>query len=345
MQYTVTSSERTRPAGSSFETKALLYLASFHPNSNEIEFFVIDFFNDVTGTTRLDDKAWDLQSKSTDRQSPNAIGHNLVTLYKNYLSDFEFNQYILFIKGISQRVRIDNQLNSFDVSNIVPAALEKIIDGLIEECKTKVYIDNSKVSRQSVELFLEKVLFVIDDKDEIDYIRPLINVNPDIMPDEYKLKKIFDEICAAQSNKKDRKSVEGAVLNNFSEHRKYQRHIGVDQIRRLVLHRILDYDFSSSSSVPNSFTPYLDTLDKYDRKDLTDECHGRIARTLFDNSNAKNFWILLESICLVIIKNPNFSIDQIYDSIDKSIIKNNPHLDPISTKYFVSIVKDGLRVY
>lgn len=345
MPYTVTSSERTRSQGSTFETKALLYLANFHPKSNIIEFFVIDFFNDVTGTTRLDDGAWDLQSKAVDNQSPHKLGRNLVTLYKNYLSDFSFDQYILFVKGVSSTVRIDSQLNSFDISNIPPDKLEKMVDGLIKECKTKEYIDDSKVSRESIESFMKKVLFVIDDKEDIEYIRSLINVDKGKIFDEYKLKEIFDEICSAQSSKKDRRSIEGTVLNDFSQYRLYQRHIPLEKIRMLILHRILDYDFSSSSSVPSSFTYYLNNLDRYQRKDLIDDCHGRVARTLFDNSNANNFWNLFKDLCLIIIDDPNMDVDQIYDSIDKGIINSNPHLDVISAKFFISIVKDGLHVY
>ena len=41
---------------------------------------------------------------------------------------------------------------------------------------TKEYIDDSKVSRESIESFMKKVLFVIDDKEDIEYIRDALTV-------------------------------------------------------------------------------------------------------------------------------------------------------------------------
>lgn len=49
MAYTVKSSERLRPSAADTETKALLYLMNFRDDSDEIFFFVVDFFNDLTG--------------------------------------------------------------------------------------------------------------------------------------------------------------------------------------------------------------------------------------------------------------------------------------------------------
>jgi len=43
MPYTVKSSEQHRKAASDTETKALLYLMNFHPDQNEIHYFVVDF--------------------------------------------------------------------------------------------------------------------------------------------------------------------------------------------------------------------------------------------------------------------------------------------------------------
>ena len=66
--YKISSSEQTRHNASTFETKALLYLAGFHPDSEKMEFFIVDFYNDLTGTDRLSEEVWDLQSKSTPNQ-------------------------------------------------------------------------------------------------------------------------------------------------------------------------------------------------------------------------------------------------------------------------------------
>ena len=103
MSYTVKSTEQTRKSGSDCETKALLYLMNFREDSDEIHYFVVDFFNDLTGMDRFADNLWDVQSKAAKNNTPAVIGRELVTLYKNYLSDFEFKHYIVklsFIKII-----------------------------------------------------------------------------------------------------------------------------------------------------------------------------------------------------------------------------------------------------
>ena len=81
MAYMVKSSERLRPSAADTETKALLYLMNFRDDSDEIYFFVVDFFNDLTGMSRISDKLWDLQSKGDKQSSPYAIVTELVTLY------------------------------------------------------------------------------------------------------------------------------------------------------------------------------------------------------------------------------------------------------------------------
>ena len=58
-----------------------------------------------------------------------------MTLFKNFVCDFEFADYILFVGGVSNTVRINNNLNSFGIENITPSAIQKIKDGLIEEAK------------------------------------------------------------------------------------------------------------------------------------------------------------------------------------------------------------------
>ena len=97
MPYTVQSSEKLRKSGAEGETKALLYLMNFRSDSNEIHYFVVDFFNDLTGMDRYAEKLWDVQSKAAKNNSPNAIGKELVTLFKNFVSDLEFAFYILLI--------------------------------------------------------------------------------------------------------------------------------------------------------------------------------------------------------------------------------------------------------
>ena len=155
MPYTVASSEKTRKSGSEGETKALLYLMNLRSDSNEIYYFVVDFFNDLTGMDQFAEKLWDIQSKAKKNNSPNEIGKELVTLYKNYISDFDFSYYILFFGGMSDIHLEDSSLDTFRIDNIKESARSIIINSLINEAKKKEYIDNSKITNDKIEAFLK----------------------------------------------------------------------------------------------------------------------------------------------------------------------------------------------
>ena len=202
MAYTVKSSERLRPSAADTETKALLYLMNFRDDSDEIFFFVVDFFNDLTGMNKMGDKLWDLQSKGDKQPSPYIIGTELVTLYKNFVSEFEFAYYIIFLGGVSSSLRIDDTLTRFGIDNIKSTAKPKLINGLRDECKKKTYIDDNDIDDTKIDQFLKKVYFVIDDQSKSEYVKKIIKLNPTIIPSEDTLVAIFNEIRDAQSGKK-----------------------------------------------------------------------------------------------------------------------------------------------
>ncbi len=97
MSYTVKSSEKLRKSGAETETKALLYLMNFRSDSDDIYYFVVDFFNDLTGMNNMATRLWDVQSKGNRNVGPKAIGRELVTLFKNYMSEFTFETYISWV--------------------------------------------------------------------------------------------------------------------------------------------------------------------------------------------------------------------------------------------------------
>lgn len=115
MSYTVRSSEKLRKSGSEAETKALLYLMNFRPDSDDIYYFVVDFFNDLTGMNNMATKLWDMQSKGTHNVGPKAVGKELVTLFKNYMSSISFEAYILFIGSVTGALRKDPSLTVFGI--------------------------------------------------------------------------------------------------------------------------------------------------------------------------------------------------------------------------------------
>ena len=225
MAYTVKSSERLRPSAADTETKALLYLMNFRDDSDEIFFFVVDFFNDLTGMNKMGDKLWDLQSKGDKQPSPYIIGTELVTLYKNFVSEFEFAYYIIFLGGVSSSLRIDDTLTRFGIDNIKSTAKPKLINGLRDECKKKTYIDDNDIDDTKIDQFLKKVYFVIDDQSKSEYVKKIIKLNPTIIPSEDTLVAIFNEIRDAQSGKKNASVVEGVTLVAPDEALNYGRHL------------------------------------------------------------------------------------------------------------------------
>jgi hypothetical protein len=340
VSYTIQSTEKTKAKGSEFETRALLYLMSFRVDSDELHYFVVDFFNDLTGFDRLTNKAWDLQSKGAKDNHQAAVGKELVTLYKNYVSTFTFEHYILFLGGISESILVDTTKKIFDISNITGAAQTKIAIALHKECQVKTYIEKSKIDLDLINDFLKLVLFVVDDKEKSDYVRGIINVNPSIIPSNSVLEQIFNEIRDVQSAKKN-SNVEGITINAREDFIYHNRHLKVDEIRMMALSRIINHDLTKKG-LTHSFTDTYARFSESERKDVLEDCKLNIYRTLFDKNNSKAFWDFFNDVYVVLTNESNISIDNAYKKLNKDILKGLTFLDVISVKYFVALIKDGI---
>ncbi|MFK0521968.1 MULTISPECIES: hypothetical protein [Paenibacillus] len=341
MAYKVTSSERLRPSGAEYETKALLYLMNFRNDSNDIYFFVVDFFNDLTGMDRMGNKLWDMQSKGAKNSSPKAIGKELVTLFKNYRSELEFNYYLLFLGGVSNTVRIDNSLNIFDISNVKPEAVKKLKEGLWEESKDKTYIDYESITDEEIEGFLDKVQFIVDDKEPSDYVKSILKIHSGIIPDEQSLVAIFNEIRDQQSSKKNIGVVENITIETSSEALDYYHHMTSNEIKILVLGRIINRN-PFDKGVPLSFSSTLHKAPPEKWKTILEDCQLALSRALFNKNRAGEFWALFENIYSVIVSNPLDDINSIFKKLNLLWVEQSD-FDAISLKYFISIVKDGVQ--
>ena len=173
-------------------------------DSDKIYYFVVDFFNDLTGMDSMASKLWDMQSKGAHNVGPNAIGKELVTLFKNYMSELSFEAYILFVGSVTGSLRKDSSIDIFGRSNIKESAIELIKNGLVEEGKDKEYIDNDTLTEKNIDDFLDKVLIVVDnDKKPSEYVKAIIKNHPNIIPEEKILDAIFNEIRDKQAGKKN----------------------------------------------------------------------------------------------------------------------------------------------
>lgn len=342
MSYTVRSSERTRSSGAEHETKALLYLMNFRSDSNEIHYFVVDFFNDLTGMDRFAESLWDVQSKGAKNNSPAAIGKELVTLFKNYLSDIDFKEYILFLGGVSSTVRVDDTLDIFDLSNVNFSALSKLKEGLKKEAKEKTYINDYDITDSNIDDFLKKVTFVIDNKPPNEYVKAIIKDHPNIIPEDKVLTAIFNEIRNAQSELKNN-VVEGFVIQTTDEVLKYCRHLTNSEIRLLTLNRIINRNPVDKNSIPPSFLPIYSSWVPEKQREMLDECVQTLCKALFNKNAASEFWNLFENIYSLIVTNPNCAVQEIYQLLDTQIRNASPDFDAISLKYFISVVKDGIQ--
>lgn len=342
MPYTVQSSEKLKKSGSEMETKALLYLMNFKEDSGEIFYFVVDLFNDLTGMNRTARKMWDLQSKAAKNSSPKAIGRELVTLYKNYISDFDFGAYFLFMGGVSVTVRIDVTKNIFGVDNLTAKALQGVIAGLKEECTDKTYIPDDAIDDHKINDFLSKVEFVIDDKTPEEYVRRIIINHPKLIPEDDSLLAIFNEIRDKQSSKKNVCVIENVTLNRADEALDYYRHLTSSEIKLMVLQRLLNRNILELG-VP---TPFVDIYTKCPverRQDLLDDCKADCCRALFNNNCADGYWAFFESIYKLIIEEPNRTVTEIYDLVPDEILNACPDFCAMSYKYFIAVVKEGLK--
>lgn len=342
MPYTVRSSERTRSSGAEHETKALLYLMNLRSDSNEIHYFVVDFFNDLTGMDRFAESLWDVQSKGAKNNSPAAVGKELVTLFKNYLSDIDFKEYILFLGGVSSTVRVDDTLDIFDLSNVKPSALSKLKEGLKKEAEEKTYISDSDVTDSNIDDFLQKVTFVVDNNSPSEYVKAIIKDHPDIIPEERILSAIFNEIRNAQSELKNT-VVEGVVIQTTDEVLRYCRHLTNSEIRLLALNRIINRNPVEKNSIPPSFLSIYTSWVPEKQRELLDGCVQTLCRALFNKNAASEFWNLFENIYSLIVANPTYTVQEIYQSLDTQIRNASPDFDAVSLKYFISVVKDGIQ--
>lgn len=340
MSYTVTASERNNESASTHETKALLYLMNFRQDSNDIFYYVIDFFNDVTGVDRAGSCGWDVQSKASSNLPQSTVGKYLVTLYKNYLSEFKFNSYILFTNGFSPSILVDKSLHEFDIWNFTSKAQKAIFKHLKDEALKKTYIDDNLITDDNINDFLSKVVFVVADTEKASYIKKIIKINPDILPSDDYLNRIFDQIRAQQTDKKNI-NTENITINALVEFEKYRKHLTNHEIKMLVLSRLIHRNGIVKN--PISFFPVLEHRNSLEQQELLEEAHDCMARIMCDINNSAAYWSLFEDIYKYVSLYPTYNVDGIYSLLDANKINRIQFLNITSTKFFIALVKDGLQ--
>lgn len=343
--YKVTASEERNEKAAEYETKSMLYMMNYYAKSDRIHWFVIDFFNDVTGVNKLQDSCYDIQSKGVKNIAPMEMGRYLVTLFKNYVSSFNFEDFILFIDSVS--VTISEVLEGksvFTIEDLNDEILALIKKGLKDEAEKKTYIeDKTLITDETVNAFLKKVTFVIDTRKKEDYIKDAVELSDLVIVDDKDLRKIFKEIRDKQSSKKNN-SAEGEFLSSIGCFYKYDKHIRKDDIQDLIINRIcFKTALRDDNKIPKSFLKISSSINEDIIDDEIEKCQDDIFRLMSDKNNKKAFWDLFSESVRIIKNNSCFDINQIYDDIDKSKVAAVRWLDALSCKYYLSLIKDALR--
>lgn len=342
MAYIVQASERVRGIGADYETKAMLYLMNCREDSSQIELFAIDFYNDVTGLNDHANKAWDVQSKGNKSGGPKEIGKELVTLFRNYMSELEFDYLILFLASVPVTLRENSTLTTFGIDNVSENAYKSLKAGLIEESRKKTYIKDEWLIDSNIDPFLSQVTFVVDEKNKADYIREIIKVNPKYIPQDSILDGIFNLIRNAQSAKKNNESVEGEEVTHLHDVLLYDRVLRAREIQLMVINSLINHDVMNTTP-PQSFYQLLHRFDGIRQREIIEDCKLQIATMLYDKSCSEFFWNLLNLIFETIEKNSSLTVKQMFDSISTEEPVKNARLDALTVQYLISVMKEALQ--
>ncbi|MCI8365999.1 MAG: hypothetical protein HFJ66_00125 [Eggerthellaceae bacterium] len=346
MSYTFVSTEKGTPQGNAAETCALLHLMCYSNDSDAIEQFAIDCFNDVTGMDASCFALHDVQSKAGKSITPAKLGEDLVTLFENSVSEFSqhFVSLTLFVGGISPSVLSNPDLTEFKFEDMKPRAQASVREHLVSLSKNRHDGTFSHlVTDENIDNFLRQVRFVTAKEDPIEYIRTLAHTSSALLPDDRTLKQIFAQIRDTQSSLKNRAGIAGQSIERPDEVMDYGRVMKGRDIKLLVIERLLNRDFYKDD-VPDDFMKYLEELPPEENiRDIIEDCRNEMFAQYFDKNDRDAFWALFDEIVTILENNPEVEIKSVYKSIDIETLKASIHMDRRSKLYFIAIIKDGLR--
>ena len=215
----------------------------------------------------------------------------------------------MFTNGFSQSILINNDLYEFDINNFTLKARQAIFKHLKNEAIKKTYIDDNLIRDDNINDFLSRVVFVVADKEKASYIKRIIKINPDILPSDDYLSRIFDQIRAKQTDKKNI-NTENVTINALVEFEKYRKHLTNHEIKMLVLSRLIHRN--GITQTPISFLPVLADRNTLEQQELLEECQDCMARIMCDINNGVAYWSLFEDIYKYVSLYPTHNVGDIY---------------------------------
>lgn len=284
--YQFTTTERNNAKASEYETKSLFYLFGQHKESKNIEVFIVDCFNDVTGADSKVNKLWDVQSKGVASLNPKKIGKNLFTLFQNYISDIQFNSYIFFMPKLKEMYLKDENKETYGIDNFQDKYIDKIREGLKEEYnrRKKKYPEDNSINK-----FLLAVDFVMAKETKEEYVKNITGFKPKVKLKEDFYNTIFEEVRDKQTALKNI-DVNNLEIMQAKEVLLLGKTLWKKEIDLLVINRMVGMDLFSDNAIPYEFIDEISSFDSEVRKDVIQECQSDIAKLLFNKNSRVTFW-------------------------------------------------------
>ncbi len=336
--YQFCTTERNNAKANEYETKSMLYLLSYRKDSNEIDTFLIDCFNDVTGASDDVTKLWDVQSKNVKSLNPTKIGIALITLFQNYTSSIDFEHYILYMPKLKEMYLNDETLSVYFFDNFIDKHQLKVIDGLKKEYLRRNGID---ANQNSINEFLKKVTFVNATEDKVEYIKNIVKFKNLVTIDDAFFIAIFNEIRDKQTKLKNI-DIEGKKINCAKDALAFEKVIHKNEIDILIINRFVGVDLFSNRMIPNLFFDEVKDYDLDQRKDIIEDCNASISKVIFNKNNKRIFWNFFENTIFLVRKNAKRLPRDIYEELKNKKVRFPISLDELSAIYLISILKEGL---
>lgn len=337
--YKFCTTERNNAKANECETKAMLYLLSYRKDSGEIDTFLVDCFNDITGSNNDITKLWDVQSKNVKSLHPTTVGVALITLLQNFLSNINFAHYILFMPKLKEMYLLNESLSTYNVDNFIEKYKTKILSGLNQEYLRR---HGKTVNPTDVKNFLRQVYFVVASEDKVEYIKNIIRFRNIVPIESGFFISIFDEIRDQQTKLKNI-DIEGKSIEGAEEVLQFKKTIHRNEIYILIINRFVGIDLFSNRMIPNLFFEEIKEYDTEQRKDIIQECNAAIAKVIFDKNNKQLFWTFFEHIIFLLRNSIEVSPKQIYEELKEEKVRIPHLLDQQSIVYLISILKESLE--
>lgn len=343
--YTVNRTEQNRGVAEEYETRAMLYLLN---TNKELDIFLIDTFNDVSGSNMDFKYIVDAQAKGHKSFSPKKIGESLITLFQNHISSIKFEKYILYCKYINTNYIINkslakNAVNIYTINDFVEKAQSSIIDSL-RAVYNNIQENNNydNIRDNIIKDFFKRLIFVEDLSLQSDLIKTSIDLKTIKLMDNKKLDAIFKEISTKREELK-RINIEGVVICKAQECLEYNKYLERKTIESLILSRVIGYDlFNDKKFFTPSFAYVIRNLDDEKTKDLIIEVNSDISKAYFDINNPKSFFECIDFI-MEKIKYTN-NVEEIYSQYVINVKKKPKFLRELSTKYLISMIVDNINI-